>query len=319
MPVSQLRPVGKLRSRFLAALEPADRARIVDLSGHMSHAVHAWAERYPLIRGVRVAPLSLSVAAGGFPFTTLEALISTARLSLWVFTVDDLFDEGHAAEHELIERAECYRALIHREVACPPNDGLATALCDVRDDLARYPLFDRLGTEWATALCGTVDGMLAEYQWSLPRASLPSYAEYVRNGRYSIGGPPHMWAAVITADDASAPAHVEHLRAMEQLASTSIRLANDLQSFEKEVAEGQINALVILSRALEEQGMSAPAAFRQAAARVQADMLSGLRSLTGLRAGVVTDTGHPEAAMDNIARFVCDFYTHHDYHTFPGV
>ena len=38
--------------------------------------------------------------------------------------------------------------------------------------------------------------------------------------------------------------------------------------------------------------------------------------LTRLRDASVTQTGRPEAAIDNIARFVCDFYTHHDYHTF---
>ena len=35
---------------------------------------------------------------------------------------------------------------------------------------------------------------------------------------------------------------------MEEIASTCIRLANDLQSYQKEVDEGKINALVILSR-----------------------------------------------------------------------
>jgi hypothetical protein len=35
-----------------------------------------------------------------------------------------------------------------------------------------------------------------------------------------------------------------------------------------------------------------------------------------LRDAAVTRTARPEAAIDNIARFVCDFYTHHDYHTF---
>jgi hypothetical protein len=316
--VTESKSTGRLRSQFLAALDPADQACIFDLTEHVSRTLHQWVARYPLIRDVRVAPLALSVVAGGFPFATVEALISTARLSLWVFTVDDLFDEGHVPQGELIERAERYRALIHREIPCPPNDSLAAALCDIRDDLARYPLFNSLGTEWASALCATIDGMLAEYRWSLVGARLPTYAEYVINGRYSIGGPPHMWAATITADDASTPAHLDHLRAMEQLASTSIRLANDLQSFEKEVAEGQINSLIILSRLLHAQGLSAQDAFRQAAARVQADMLAGLGRLAALRTSAVTATGHPEAAMDNIARFVCDFYTHHDYHTFPG-
>src|SRR5438046_3168308 len=229
-------PWGGLRSRFLASLDPAEQVRIFDLSARTSQTLHRWAARYPLIRRVRVWPLSLSVAAGA-PFTPVEALISTARLSLWVFTLDDLFDEERVPQVELIKRAERYRALAHNEMPCPTGDSLATALCELRDDLASYPLFGSLGLDWANALCGTIDGMMREYQWRLAfrkgtdaRATLPSYEEYVATGRYSIGGPPHMWAALITSDDPSTPAHLDHLRAMEQIASTCLPPANDLPS-----------------------------------------------------------------------------------------
>lgn len=315
-------PWGGLRSRFLASLDPAEQVRIFDLSARTAQTLHKWAARYPLIRRVRVWPLSLSVAAGA-PFTSVDALISTARLSLWVFTLDDLFDEERVPQSELLKRAKRYRELVHREIAPPSGDSLATALCELRDDLAKYPLFGALGTEWANSLCGTIDGMWREYQWRLAyrngtdaSATLPTYAEYVATGRYSIGGPPHIWAALITSDDPTTPRYLDHLRAMEQLASTCIRLANDLQSYQKEVEEGKINALVILSRELRARGVSKDDAYRQAEARVQADILTGLEQLTTLRNHAVTQSGRPEAAIDNIARFVCDFYTHHDYHTF---
>ncbi len=315
-------PWGGLRSRFLASLDPAEQMRIFDLSARTSQTLHRWAARYPLIRKVRVWPLSLSVAAGA-PFTSVEALISTARLSIWVFTLDDLFDEERVPQAELMKRAERYRALAHNAVPCPSGDSLATALCELRDDLATYRLFEPLGIHWADALCGTIDGMLAEYHWRAAyrkgadvAAALPSYDEYVATGRFSIGGPPHIWAALITSDDASTPQHLAHLRAMEKLASTCIRLANDLQSYQKEIREGKINALVILSRELREKGVTEDAAYQQAEARVRADIEAGLDQLTRLRDGAMTHTGRPEAAIDNIARFVCDFYTHHDYHTF---
>jgi hypothetical protein len=315
-------PWGGLHSRFLASLDPAEQVRIFDLSARTAQTLHRWAARYPLIRRIRVWPLSLSVAAGA-PFASVEALISTARLSLWVFTLDDLFDEERVPQGELMKRAERYRALAHGEIPCPNGDSLATALCEIRDDLAKYALFGPLGTEWANSLCGTIDGMMREYHWRLAyrkgadeNATLPSYAEYVATGRYSIGGPPHIWAALITSDDASTPAHLDHLRGMEELASTGIRLANDLQSYQKEIQEGKINALVILSRELRARRVSEANAYVQAEARVRADIEAGLERLTRLRDSAVTATARPEAAIDNIARFVCDFYTHHDYHTF---
>jgi hypothetical protein len=315
-------PWGGLRSRILASLDPGEQVRIFDLSARTAQNLHRWAARYPLIRRVRVWPLSLSVAAGA-PFASVEALISTARLSLWVFTIDDLFDEERVPQAELTKRAARYRALAHREISAPSGDSLATALCETRDDLATYPLFGPLGTEWANSLCGTIDGMMREYQWRLAyrkgaddAATLPSYEEYVATGRYSIGGPPHIWAALITTDDPSTPAHLDHLRAMEEIASTCIRLANDLQSYQKEVDEGKINALVILSRELRRQGVAQDEAYRHAEARVKADIQAGLDRLAELRRQSVTQTGRPEAAIDNIAHFVCDFYTNHDYHTF---
>src|SRR5207245_11003317 len=135
---------------------------------------------------------------------------------------------------------------------------------------------------------GTIEGMTREDQWrSAFRhdgvASLPTYEEYVDIGRYSIGGPPHMWAALITTGDESTPKHLDHLGAMEQLASTCIRLANDLQSYQKEVTEGKINALVILSRELREKGVSEKDAYAQAEARVRADIAAGLDQLSALR------------------------------------
>src|SRR5712692_3952268 len=117
-------PWGGLRSRYLASLDPAEQVRIFDLSARTSQTLHRWAARYPLIRRVRVRPLSLSVAAGA-PFASVEALISTARLSLWVFTLDDLFDEECVPQLELMGRAERYRALACGEAAYVNDEGMA--------------------------------------------------------------------------------------------------------------------------------------------------------------------------------------------------
>ncbi|MGI9147544.1 MAG: terpene synthase family protein [Chloroflexota bacterium] len=315
-------PWAKLHSRFMASLDPAEQSHIYALSVETAAALQAWAGGYPVVRAARILPLSLSVAASA-PFSSVEALISTARLSLWVFTLDDLFDEQCAPEHTLRQQAQIFRGLAYQHVTCPPGDHLGPALRDVRDDLASYPLFQSLGDEWAAAVCGTIDAMLREYDWRATHrdaaghwTSLPSYDEYLAVGRYSIGGPPHIWAAMITADDPSTPDHLDHLRSMEQVASTCIRLANDLQSYHKELLEGNVNALVIVSRDLVQQGVAHEAALEQAEEHVRADIAAGLERLWLLRKAAVTRTGHPEAAIDNIARFVCDFYAHHDYHTF---
>lgn len=319
-PRGKASPWAGLHSRFLDSLDPGKQVHIFDLSARMAQKLHRWAARYPLIRRVRVWPLALSVAAAA-PVSGVEALISTARVSLWVFTLDDLFDEERVTQAELMRRAERYCAIAHNQLPPASGDSLAAALAEVRDDLAQYPLFGDLGHEWATALCGTIEGMVREYQWRLQyqregTTALPSYEDYLANGLYSIGGPPHVWASLITTDDPSTLKHVERLRAMEQIASSCIRLANDLQSYTKEMSEGKFNALVLLSSILEQQGVGSKEAHEQAQARVRADIAEGLDRLGDLQARSATRTGRPEAAIADIARFVCDFYREHDYHTF---
>ncbi|HEX8967692.1 MAG TPA: terpene synthase family protein [Chloroflexota bacterium] len=309
---------GGLRSRFVASLDAEQQRRIFELSTLTSRPLRRWALRFPPMRDVRVLPVSLSVAAST-PFASARALQSMARLSLWVFTLDDLFDEGAAPLIELMRRADRYRALAHGAWACPRDDGLGIALAELRNDLASYPLFAPLAMDWADALCATIDGMLREYEWRLAfreAAVLPDYDEYVTTGRQSIGAAPYILATLITSEDPSTPRHLAHLRTMEQVAATCLRLANDLRSYAKEVAEGKINALVILSRELRSQGAAGDEADRQARARLRAGVAGGLGRLGALRDSAVTQTGQPEAAIDNIARFVCDFYTRHDYHTF---
>ncbi len=311
-----------LRSRFLAALSPADQVHIFDLTARTAQELHRWAARYPLIRRVRVWPLALSVAAAA-PFASVDALISMARWNLWAFTLDDLFDEERVPQGELMRRIERYRLLSRSEQPAPAGDSLAAALCEIRDDLARYPLFSALRAEWVDALCGTINGMAREYAWRLAyrrtgEAALPSYDEYLANGRYSIGGPPHVWVALITAGDPSTPQHVEHLRSMEAIASTCIRLANDLQSYPKEVGEGKINALGLLSYAYQREGVPAEEAYRRAEGRVRSAIADGLATLDVLQAAGQTQTGRPAALIADLARFVCDFYGEHDYHTFVG-
>jgi hypothetical protein len=308
-----------LRSRFLAALPEPEHRRILGLAELVATALDHWAARFPLIRRVRVRPLSLAVVAAA-PFDPLDALIATARVSLWVFALDDLFDEEGRSDGELVRRAREYRR-ITRGVARGGDDDLAVALTEVRDDLAGFPLFAILPEIWSGALIGTIDGMVREHYWrrhyrrSGDRA-LPTYATYLANGRYSIGGPPHIWSAVITTDDPTTANHLDALRPMEEIASRCVRLANDLRSAEKERAEGTINSLDLVARSLTGGDPSERARHQRAGRVIRGEIDRGLAELSALHAQARTRTGRPETAIARIAHFVCEFYSQHDFHTF---
>ncbi len=280
-----------------------------------------WAKRYPEINRSRILPLVMSVAAAT-PFCDARAVESTARMSLWVFTLDDLFDERRCPDGELFERAKRYQVIAISRSAWPAGiDSLGTALAEVKEDLASYELFPSLEEQWAVAVCQTIQAMMVEHRWSgafrlLGAEALPSYEEYVENGLYSIGGPPHVWSALITIGDPDTPNALGVLRRMERLASTCIRLANDLRSEAKEALEGKVNAFTILKTLYGKDGASATEAAELAHARVRSEIAKGLADLRELEGKAVTRTGLPEKAIAGIARFVCDFYAEHDYHTF---
>jgi len=304
---------------MMSTRDPQLQAHVTRLTEHTASALDAWAARYPAIRQVRVWPVALSVVTAS-PHNTPEAVLAVARLGLWIFALDDVFDEEQLPETELLRRAERYQAIARGSSAAPAGDTLAAALDGVRDELAGFALFESLAEDWATSLCQTIQGMIHEYHWrqrylAEGASALPGYAAYVENGRYSIGIPPHDWAAVITTGDASAVDCRPHLHAMDRIAGTCVRLANDLRSYEKELAEGNINSLVILAHALQEQGLDASQAHLRAQAQVREDIVRGLDSLARLQLERGTSSGYPEAGIADIARFCCGFYAAHDYHT----
>ena len=118
--------------------------------------------------------------------------------------------------------------------------------------------------------------------------------------------------------DPAAPSAVGHLAIMEREASTAIRLANDLQSQAKELDEGKVNSLVILCDQLERAGLRPVEARAAAQERVHAEIRSGLQRLLQLQAEARTPSGRTEGTIADIARFVCEFYVAHDYHTFAA-
>src|SRR5258708_20272178 len=151
-------------SSCLDSLSSSERNRIDQLSASVAASLADWAAGYPLVRQVRIRPLSLSVCASA-PFSRVEALVAVARVSLWVFTVDDVFDEEIKLADELESLIDLYGAIADDGWSGPVDDELAWALKDVVHDLQRFPLFDRLAPVWSRAFRRTLDGMSAENGW----------------------------------------------------------------------------------------------------------------------------------------------------------
>jgi hypothetical protein len=311
-----------LKSAFLSALDPTQKLRVFDLTTRASRELHRWATAYPLIRRVRVWPLCLSIAAS-MPFAPAKTVVTVARMNLWGFSIDDLFDEEIVPMAELQRRIGRYREVL-AGAELPPHserDTLALALQDIRRDLSGYPLYEALRDRWADAVDGLLDGMVGEHGWRLQLqagAAVPdlTYAAYMGHSLRSIGVAVHAWTLLIALDDRSALQHLDHLQQMERSASLCIRLANDLQSYEREVTEGKLNSIAIRRREELARGIAPADSLRAARSAATAEVTAQLARLTALQRQRRTSSGHPEQAIADLARFVSDFYIHHDYHTF---
>ena len=314
-----------IRSKYLANLDEDQQLRIFDLTTRVSRELHRWAVRYPLIRKVRVWPVCLSVAAGA-PFASAGVLTSMARMGLWIFTVDDLFDEEMVPYPELQRRITRYHDILAGGRLNPQSDRdtLALALHNIREDLRSYPLFEDLQDEWAEAVARTLDAMMREHEWRVSFQSsgtvpsLPNYFAYLNFGLYSCGFPPNVWTTLIALSDPAVLPQLGRFKELERTTSVCIRLANDLKSYMKELGEGKINAVVIRQYEAMARGLGATHALESAQEVVKQDLWQELQHCNRLQAQIRTSSLAPERAIADTARFVCDFYEHHDYHSYTS-
>lgn len=315
-----------LQSKFLSSLSNDERAHVFELSKKLEVQVRGWVERYPqLVRPVRVPQGCLTLAAAA-PFLGADKLMPAALMIFWVFITDDLVDEGikkgSVSANELWGRFDRALALLKnpRQVDTG-GDPLLEALKEIRDELARFPRFELLRGHLVEGLRRFLLRMRREAEWNAayrhsPRHSMPTFRRYLKNERQTSGSRLIYLCVLTTMEEVSirSAKDLQPLFAMEYQAACSIRLANDLRGYEREVGEGkQLNALNLLKLELEtKEGLAEAAALEKARELLTAAISDGLKNCVELKGkDAATDA---ERFIVNLASFACDFYAHHDYH-----
>lgn len=315
-----------LKSDFLDSKTLEKRNQILEKSEHVTrHLVEL--QNQSLIRAIRIIPISL-VVSGSAPFCSVDSLRLAVEVGLWLFGLDDIFDEKIFDTKNLLHRIRIYRDIIHGHLdkkhldAKDHNDELAKILNDFCTGLHNYQLYDQLKSEWVYSASRIIDSMIEEHRWQLLVKSkgaegLPNFNDYIEFTRYSAGVPAYIWAMLIVLDDRSIPHHLPYLSKMESLASMSIRLSNDIQSAEREAQEGkEINALTIYTHELQKYRLSPEAARQEAKKIIESSIEYELAELNRLAQNPQTATGLAESVIADIARFTCEFYKNYDFHTF---
>lgn len=290
-----------------------------------SRQLEEWASTRPEINPKRIYTTCLCLAEP-VPGLGVDALVAGAMGVLWIFSFDDLVDEGRPTSQEVAALVERYSLIAHgaaEAVTGHEEDPLGVRLQEVCDALSRQELFDSARRLWAEGLSNTLRAMLQEHEWRqqyLAQGVQPTYSEYIENGLRSIAGAPYIWMALIGLGDASVVHHAAHLARHMRQSAICVRLANDLRSYRKELAEGNINSITVHAAAGEREGMPRGEAVDAARHRVEREITQVLAACERNARDTRTATGYPELAIRNIARWNWEFYSRTGYLTYrPGV
>ncbi|WP_254876930.1 terpene synthase family protein [Verrucosispora sp. NA02020] len=232
--------------------DAAEQGRICALAAKGQRDLAAVAAAYPELFPPRPFDATLfgTVAmaiAFGAPWCDLDRLRVTNRAVLWGFAIDWLVDhEAHSRDE--IDRLAA-RCLAVVDGGTPEEgDQLGAFLAELRDELAAVPAFATHRERWREETRKVLAAMAREWDWKQTPDTLPGFAEYLDNAANlacTVVNVVH-W---IHADDPATLAHLDALLAASDQVQRILRLVNDLGSYERDLRWGDLNALLLVSRA----------------------------------------------------------------------
>jgi hypothetical protein len=268
-------------------------------AGRSQRDMREWAEAYPGLFSAKpfdaalYSTLSLAMAFSG-PWFTAEQLRMANKVSLWAFGLDWLVDYVAASRQEVEEIARrC--ADVAAGAAPVPGDDLTRMLAGIRDELASSPAFPDLGPVWLDELRRMLEGMLVEWRWKSDKVR-PSFEEYLGNAD-NLGFSFVFAAHWIHVTGHGPVADVDRVREAGWAVQRVIRLLNDLGTYERDLAWGDLNALLLGGSRAEVERRIAELAARSR------ELIAPLRA------------AHPELAgyMERQMDFCAGFYQVGDY------
>jgi hypothetical protein len=182
--------------------------------------------------------------ANAAPGRTRDQLTVANRSALWMCAVDLRIDHlCRSADEADAVVARCLAVAAGQAPAA--DDELGRFLAEIRDLLG--PAAGPWYPAWRTELSRALAAMARERRWALDRAAggpSPSVARYLDNGdsfASSFVNVSH-WIAL---GEAETLARLPELTAAGRLVQLILRLVNDLATYERDVALGDLNILLL--------------------------------------------------------------------------
>lgn len=248
-------------SELQKAIEAGTRAA---LAADCQRDLQEWAESYPALFPARPfdARLFSTVAlanAFGVPGETPDRLRIATRTSLWVFAADWVVDYAAKTRSEVEEVVRSCGAVPEQHGAAPAlqNEGssaaaeLARSLSDIQADLATVPAFEVHKGMWRDQLRRYLAAMALEWNWKAVRAhrdrcggSVLTFERYLANADNFGSSLVNIGHWIFTGDRSTLD-HLDELWKVSEEVQRILRLLNDLATYERDLAWGDLNALML--------------------------------------------------------------------------
>ncbi|MCT9933261.1 terpene synthase family protein [Planotetraspora sp. A-T 1434] len=223
----------------------AGQGRICGISLQCWQDVQRIAAKYPQLFPAKpfdpgfFAMLSL-VNAFCSPEGTADQIRSVTRVCLWVYAADWQVDYVAKSRDEVEGIArECL------SIGFGSDAPLVRFLAEIYDDLATVPEFGPIEPIWRRQLEKFLTAMVKEWEWrSAGPEALPTFEEYLENSD-SVGASFVNISHWIFTRDSRTLGHLDELMAVGITVQRALRLLNDFAGYERELAWGDINALLL--------------------------------------------------------------------------
>ncbi|MFC4052411.1 terpene synthase family protein [Actinomadura syzygii] len=253
-PAHQLNPQVPQYGAVAQAEDVIERLR-AQCEDDLRYTIARYSELFPsdVFDGGLPSKLARAIVAQA-PGSTAALLAHEARASLWVFPVDWLIDTRARSREEV--RGLRRRCLAVADGAEPePGDAVGAFLAELRDDLAARPAFAERRPLWRRHLAAMLAAMVREWDWRFARAASdpregpaapPTFEDYQDNAD-NFGS---TWVNVvhwIAHDEPGVAECLPELVDASQRVQQTLRLFNDLATWQREKNTGDLNALRLVT------------------------------------------------------------------------
>lgn len=253
-----------------------------------------WVAEHKLRCNGELVPLMCLSTAFFAPWLPAARHYLVARVSLWIFMLDDAVDDPHARTDDVCRLLDRCQAVVDGAAADDSDDSLVRSLQDIRRDVDSFAPHPAVRAQWQVCMRELLDGMWFEREIAPATAAgaAPSPEEYLRRARATIGTEAQVVTLWVAIQDPRLPELLPRLLEPLHDAAAAVRLANDLRGWGRTKAQGDADALVLGMPEIEAKAMIS---------RLLGRCRESLRPLTGNSYG-------PAVALERVALWPIRLY-----------